>query len=57
MNSEDAKNLTQIQFKKNNAWIDIYKNLSDLAFNTYTVFNIALPLILGKYGWVLVLQY
>ncbi|KGR07494.1 hypothetical protein MG3_04771 [Candida albicans P78048] len=43
VNSEDAKNLTQIQFKKNNAWIDIYKNLSDLAFNTYTVFNIALP--------------
>ncbi|CAX41203.1 peroxin, putative [Candida dubliniensis CD36] len=43
LNNEDAKNLSQIQFKKNNAWIDIYKNLSDLAFNTYTVFNIALP--------------
>ena len=42
-NTEDAKLLDEIQFKKNNAWIDIYKNLSDLAFNTYTVFQIKLP--------------
>ena len=42
-NSEDVKLLDEIQFKKNNAWIDIYKNLSDLAFNSYTVFQIKLP--------------
>ncbi|CAI5760763.1 unnamed protein product [Candida verbasci] len=42
-NSDDLKTLENIQFKKSNAWIDIYKNLSDLGFNTYTVFNIALP--------------
>ncbi|CAK9440105.1 uncharacterized protein LODBEIA_P42050 [Lodderomyces beijingensis] len=42
-NSEDQKQLVEIQFKKNNAWIDIYKNLADLGFNTYTVFKIALP--------------
>ncbi|RCK57492.1 Peroxisomal membrane protein PEX25 [Candida viswanathii] len=41
--SDDSKLLLDIQFKKNNAWIDIYKNLSDLAFNTYTVFQIKLP--------------
>ncbi|KAK6457727.1 uncharacterized protein RJT20DRAFT_144270 [Scheffersomyces xylosifermentans] len=41
--NEDAKILEDIQFKKNNAWIDIYKNISDLVFNTYTVFGIALP--------------
>ncbi|KAI5956870.1 PEX25 [Candida jiufengensis] len=43
MSSEDHRNLNSIQFKKNNAWLDIYKNLADLGFNTYTVFSIVLP--------------
>lgn len=41
--NEDAKVLLDIQFKKNNAWLDIYKNISDLIFNTYTVFRLPLP--------------
>ncbi|ABN65406.2 predicted protein, partial [Scheffersomyces stipitis CBS 6054] len=41
--NEDAKVLSDIQFKKNNAWLDIYKNISDLIFNTYTVFRLPLP--------------
>ncbi|ODV77305.1 uncharacterized protein CANTADRAFT_55962 [Suhomyces tanzawaensis NRRL Y-17324] len=40
---EDAKLLNDIQFKKNNAYLDIYKNISDLIFNSYTVFNLRLP--------------
>jgi len=40
---DDLKNLKDLQFKKKNAWIDIYKNLSDLMFNTYTVFKLPLP--------------
>ncbi|KAI5963089.1 PEX25 [Candida pseudojiufengensis] len=43
INLEDQKLLNSIQFKKNNAWLDIYKNLADLGFNTYSVFNILLP--------------
>ncbi|KAI3404251.2 PEX25 [Candida oxycetoniae] len=41
--AEDYKLLSDIQFKKNNAWLDVYKNICDLGFNTYTVFQIALP--------------
>lgn len=40
---EDAKQLEEIQFRKTNAYLDIYKNISDIVFNTYTVFNLALP--------------
>lgn len=43
VSAEDLKILSDIKFKKNSAWLDVYKNLSDLIFNTYTVFNIALP--------------
>lgn len=42
-NSEDELKLKDIMFKKTNCWIDIYKLLADLGFNTYTVFSIALP--------------
>ncbi|KAI5964441.1 PEX25 [Candida theae] len=42
-NSEDESKLKDIMFKKTNCWIDIYKLLADLGFNTYSVFSIALP--------------
>lgn len=42
VSTTDLKTLSDLQFKKNNAWLDVYKNLSDLCFNTYTVFNIPL---------------
>ncbi|RLV96634.1 Peroxisomal membrane protein PEX25 [Spathaspora sp. JA1] len=41
--NEDLEALEEIQFKKNNAWLDVYKNLADLGFNTYTVFKLRLP--------------
>lgn len=41
--SRDAAALNEIKFKKNNSYLDIYKNLADLVFNLYTVFNIKLP--------------
>lgn len=41
--AQDLYNLDLILFKKNNAWLDVYKNLADLAFNTYTVFSLPLP--------------
>lgn len=41
--TKDAQQLKEIQFKKYNSYIDIYKWLSDFIFNTYTVFNMALP--------------
>mmetsp|Transcript_691 Transcript_691/g.797 ORF Transcript_691/g.797 Transcript_691/m.797 type:complete len:496 (+) Transcript_691:49-1536(+) len=41
--TKDDQLLKEIQFKKYNSYIDIYKWLSDLVFNTYTVFNLALP--------------
>lgn len=42
-NSEDELKLKDIMFKKTNCWIEIYKLLADLGFNTYSVFSIALP--------------
>ncbi|KAK6205336.1 uncharacterized protein RJT21DRAFT_15173 [Scheffersomyces amazonensis] len=42
-NNDDLKLLNEIQFKKNNVYLDIYKNLSDLIFNSYTVFKMKLP--------------
>lgn len=39
----DLTELDEIQFNKNNAWLDVYKNLADLVFNTYTVFSLPLP--------------
>lgn len=41
--SRDLKQLKDIQFNKNSAYLDIYKNISDIIFNTYTVFHLALP--------------
>ena len=41
--TKDAQQLKEIQFKKYNSYIDIYKSLFDFIFNTYTVFNMALP--------------
>lgn len=40
--SLDAHLLKEIYFKKTNAHLDIYKALSDIAFNSYTVFNLKL---------------
>ena len=40
---DDKTLLNNIQFKKNNAYLDIYKNISDLVFNSYTVFRLTLP--------------
>lgn len=40
---DDKTHLNNIQFKKNNAYLDIYKNISDLVFNSYTVFRLTLP--------------
>lgn len=39
----DLTQLDEIQFNKNNAWLDVYKNIADLVFNTYTVFSLPLP--------------
>lgn len=41
--STDIHQLRDIQFKKVNSYIDIYKWLADFAFNTYTVFSLPLP--------------
>lgn len=43
MSHDDKSHLSAIQFNKNNAYLDIYKNISDLVFNSYTVFLLALP--------------
>lgn len=43
ISADDLKYLNDLQFKKNNAWLDVYKNLSDFVFNTYTVFDLVLP--------------
>lgn len=40
--SRDMIMLKEIQFKKTNATLDIYKLLSDLVFNSYTVFKVPL---------------
>lgn len=40
---EEQKQLEDLLFKIHNTWIDIYKNLADLGFNTYTVFKLKLP--------------
>ncbi|CAK7893314.1 peroxisomal membrane protein Pex25p [[Candida] anglica] len=40
---KDLMKLKEIQFKKHNAYLDIYKGLSDFIFNSYTVFNARLP--------------
>lgn len=41
--SKDEIKLKEIQFNKQNSYLDIYKNISDIIFNSYTVFNIKLP--------------
>lgn len=41
--AKDTKILREIQFHITNAKLDIYKTLSDIIFNSYTVFNLALP--------------
>lgn len=40
--SEDAQALKEIQFRKTNAMLDIYKTISDIVFNSYTVLNVPL---------------
>lgn len=40
---EDTARMREITFAKTNAQLDILKNLSDLVFNLYTVFDIPLP--------------
>lgn len=40
--ASDQQTLKEIQFKKSNVTLDIYKTLSDIIFNSYTVFNIDL---------------
>lgn len=40
--SKDNLALKEIMFKKTNANIDIYKTLSDIVFNSYTVWGMAL---------------
>lgn len=40
--SKDAQTLKEIQFRKTNATLDIYKTISDIVFNSYTVFSIPL---------------
>lgn len=42
-NNSDAKDLKDIQFKKYNAYLDLYKWLSDFIFDSYTVFHMPLP--------------
>lgn len=39
----DSKELEEIKFKKVNAYIDLYKWISDFIFDSYTVFNWRLP--------------
>lgn len=41
--SKDTQALKEIQFRKAIATLDIYKTLSDIVFNSYTVFNATLP--------------
>lgn len=41
--TKDVQLLKEIQFKRYNSYIDIYKWLSDFIYNTYTVFDMALP--------------
>lgn len=40
--ASDRQTLKEIKFKKSNAMLDIYKTLSDIIFNSYTVFNMDL---------------
>lgn len=40
--SADAQMLREIQFRKTNALLDVWKTLSDIVFNSYTVFGMAL---------------
>lgn len=40
---KEQKQLQEIHFKKVNSIIDFYKALADIAFNTYSVFEIPLP--------------
>ncbi|EEQ38201.1 putative peroxisomal membrane protein [Clavispora lusitaniae] len=40
--TDDQQLLKEIRFKKSNAMLDIYKTLSDIIFNSYTVFNMKL---------------
>ncbi|KAK6464278.1 hypothetical protein DFJ63DRAFT_317632 [Scheffersomyces coipomensis] len=40
---EDLRLLKEVRFKMNNCYLDVYKNLSDLIFNSYTVFRLKLP--------------
>lgn len=42
-NKSDITNLKDIQFKKFNAYLDLYKWLSDFIFDSYTVFRMKLP--------------
>ncbi|CAH6720064.1 peroxisomal membrane protein Pex25p [[Candida] jaroonii] len=39
----DSKELEEIKFKKMNAYLDLYKWISDFIFDSYTVFNWRLP--------------
>lgn len=41
--SAEQATIREIKFKKHNAYLDIYKTVSDIIFNSYTVFNLALP--------------
>lgn len=41
--NQDMISLQEIQFKKTNAYLDLYKWLSDFIFDSYTVFNMKLP--------------
>lgn len=42
-NGSDMKKLKELQFKKFNAYLDFYKWMSDLIFDSYTVFHWKLP--------------
>lgn len=42
-NNSDNNALKDIQFKKFNAYLDLYKWISDFIFDSYTVFNMKLP--------------
>ena len=39
----DLQRLKEIEFSKQNLYLDVYKLLSDFSFNSYTVFNAKLP--------------
>lgn len=41
--SKDTQTLKEIQFRKTNATLDMYKTFADIVFNSYTVFNAKLP--------------